>query len=84
MKFLNSTHAIVIGAHPDDIEYGMLGTFLKFTDTHFRIIVLSGGGDFDKSTTESDRRGENESVWELLPNVVGAVSYTHLTLPTKA
>ena len=48
MKFLNSTHAIVIGAHPDDIEYGMLGTFLKFTDTHFRIIVLSGGGDFDK------------------------------------
>ena len=74
MKFLNSTHAIVIGAHPDDIEYGMLGTFLKFTETHFRIIVLSGGGDFDKSTTESDRRGENESVWELLPNVVGEVN----------
>ena len=53
MKFLNSSHAIVIGAHPDDIEYGMLGTFLKYTDTRFRIIVLSGGGDFDNSTTES-------------------------------
>ena len=48
MKFLNSSHAICIGAHPDDVEYGMLGTFLKYRDTHFRVIVLSGGGDFDK------------------------------------
>tara|TARA_B100001564_G_scaffold253053_1_gene215147 strand:+ start:185 stop:808 length:624 start_codon:yes stop_codon:yes gene_type:complete len=73
MKFLNSSHAICIGAHPDDIEYGMLGTFIKYTDTYFRVIVLSGGGDFDNTTKESDRRGENESIWELLPNVVGEV-----------
>jgi LmbE family N-acetylglucosaminyl deacetylase len=73
MKFLNSSHAICIGAHPDDVEYGMLGTFLKYRDTHFRVIVLSGGGDFDKSTEECDRRGENENIWERLPNVVGEV-----------
>ena len=50
MKFLNFNKVLCLGAHPDDVEYGMLGSMCKFTDTKFDILVLSEGGDFDKST----------------------------------
>ena len=29
MKFLNSDNVVCIGAHPDDVEYGMAGTFSR-------------------------------------------------------
>ena len=41
MKFLNYDRDLCISPHPDDVEYGMLGTIMKYKDTKFDIIVLS-------------------------------------------
>ena len=40
MKFLNFNKVLCLGAHPDDVEYGMLGTIMKYKDTQFDILVL--------------------------------------------
>ena len=70
MKFLNFNKVLCLGAHPDDVEYGMLGSMCKFTDTEFDILVLSEGGDFDKSTGK-DRQTECENIWNKINNVNG-------------
>ena len=71
MKFLNSKNVLCIGAHPDDVEYGMAGVFSKCTDTDFVVLGMSDGGDWDKTTSYNDRQKENENVWDLFPNVTG-------------
>ena len=74
MKFLNKDRVLCIGAHPDDVEYGMAGTFKKCYNTMFEVVVMSGGGDFDNTTTDADRRSENESIWKMFDrNVTGYV-----------
>ena len=73
MKFLNSSYVLCIGAHPDDVEYGMAGVFSKCYDTNFTVIVMSDGGDFDKTTTSTNRRYENERIWTMFDNVDGIV-----------
>lgn len=70
MKFLNFNKVLCLGAHPDDVEYGMLGSICKFTDTEFDILVLSEGGDFDKSTGK-DRQTECKNIWNKISNVNG-------------
>ena len=55
MKFLNYNKVLILSPHPDDAEYGVLGTMMKYKDTTFDIAVLSDGGDFDSSTTKSRR-----------------------------
>ena len=47
MKFLNLDKVLCLSAHPDDAEYGVLGSMIKFGDTQFDVVVLSNGGDFD-------------------------------------
>ena len=73
MKFLNSSNVLCIGAHPDDVEYGMAGVFQKYYDTNFKVVVMSEGGDWDKTTTYDDRQEENEHVWNTFINVTGVV-----------
>ena len=70
MKFLNKNKVICLGAHPDDVEYGMSGTFGECDETEFFVIVLSNGGDFDK-TTGNKRNSENENIWSKYENVTG-------------
>ena len=70
MKFLNHDRVLCLSPHPDDIEYGMLGTIMKYKDTKFDIIVLSQGGDFDKSTAKS-RQDECKNVWKDIDNIKG-------------
>ena len=70
MKFLNYDKVLCLSPHPDDVEYGMLGTIMKYKDTNFDIIVLSEGGDFDKSTAKS-RQEECRKVWEHIDNIKG-------------
>ena len=73
MKFLNSDYVLCIGAHPDDVEYGMAGTFLKCGGTEFSVYVMSSGGDYDKTTLEIDRAAENRMVWNSFTNVSGYI-----------
>jgi LmbE family N-acetylglucosaminyl deacetylase len=70
MKFLNYDRVLCLSPHPDDVEYGMLGTICKYKDTQFDIVVLSQGGDFDESTTSS-RRDECRMVWKDIDNLNG-------------
>ena len=52
MKFLGFNKVLCLSPHPDDVEYGMLGTIMKHKDTKFDVVVLSQGGDFDDSTNK--------------------------------
>ena len=70
MKFLNYDKVLCLSPHPDDIEYGVLGTICKYKDTKFDIIVLSEGGDFDV-TTKIERQNECKKVWEHIDNIDG-------------
>jgi LmbE family N-acetylglucosaminyl deacetylase len=69
-KFLNSNRVLCLSPHPDDVEYAMIGSFLKFTDTHFDIITCSIGGKFDKTSSKS-RHVECSNIHEIIPNVSG-------------
>ena len=70
-KFLNYNKVLCLSPHPDDVEYGMLGSIMKFKDTQFDIAVLSAGGDFDE-TCKEDREGECKSVWRDIDNLNGS------------
>ena len=70
MRFLNKNKVICLGAHPDDVEYGMSGTFGECYNTEFFVVVLSNGGDFD-NTTGDQRNSENENIWARYENVSG-------------
>ena len=70
MKFLNLNKVLCLSAHPDDAEYGMLGTMMKCPKTTFDVLVLSNGGDFDESTGKG-RKKECNDIWGSLPNVSG-------------
>jgi len=64
MKFLNFDSIFCISPHPDDVEYSMAGTILKYKDTHFDILCLTQGGDCD-STTSKSRLQEVKNVWSV-------------------
>lgn len=73
MKFLNLNKILCLSAHPDDTEYGMMGSMSIYRDTQFDVLVLSNGGDFDKTTGE-DRTNECKKVWDWFDNVDGKFS----------
>ena len=71
MKFLNLDRVLCLSAHPDDTEYGTLGSMMKFDETTFDVLVLSNGGDFDNTTGES-RQKECMGIWDRVQfNVSG-------------
>lgn len=63
MKLLNFNRALCISPHPDDVEYSMLGTILKYKDTQFHLFQLAQGGNCDESTGV-ERLREVERVWK--------------------
>ena len=78
MRFLNCDKVLCLAAHPDDVEYGMLGSIMKYTDTKFDILVLSEGGNFDDSTS-TNRHSECEAIWKGIDNIEGSfLSIKHL------
>jgi LmbE family N-acetylglucosaminyl deacetylase len=64
MKFLNFDRVLCLSPHPDDVEYSMAGTILKYDDTHFDILCLTQGGDCDK-TTSTNRLLEVKAAWKV-------------------
>jgi len=75
MKFINLNKVLCLSAHPDDVEYSMLGSVIRFEDTIFDIAVLSSGGDFDE--TNINRDSECSKIWINFKNVNGEVLGTH-------
>jgi LmbE family N-acetylglucosaminyl deacetylase len=73
MKFLNFNKVLCLSPHPDDVEYGMLGSMMKYKDTKFDIVTLSIGGKFDKSSSNT-RHQECEQVWKHIDNIEGHFS----------
>ena len=63
MKFLNFNKVLCLSPHPDDVEYSMLGTILKYNETKFYLLQLAQGGDCDEPTGEH-RLKEVENVWK--------------------
>ena len=50
MRFLGYDKVLCLSPHPDDVEYGMLGTIMKYSRTRFDVITASVGGNFDTSS----------------------------------
>ena len=67
-RFLNFSKVLGLSPHPDDIEYGMSGTILKYPDTHFDLVCMTKGGHCD-ATTSLNRHQEMISFWKDVPNV---------------
>jgi LmbE family N-acetylglucosaminyl deacetylase len=63
MKLLNFNQVLCISPHPDDVEYSMLGSIIKYTDTQFHLFQVSQGGDCDESTGHH-RLEEVSNVWK--------------------
>ena len=70
MQFMAMNKVLCLSSHPDDIEYGTLGTMLKYDKTNFDIFVFSDGGDFDLSTGIK-RQKECQNIWDSISNVNG-------------
>jgi len=68
MKFLGFDKVLCLSPHPDDVEYSMSGTILKYKDTHFDIVTLTSGGDFD-DTNKAPRVTEVVNFWKGIENV---------------
>ena len=63
MKLFNFNKVLCLSPHPDDVEYSMLGTIMKYPGTQFELLQLAQGGDCDP-TTNSSRLEEVKNVWE--------------------
>jgi len=64
MKLLGFNKVLCLSPHPDDVEYSMLGTILKYTNTEFNLLQLAQGGDCDETTGEH-RLNEVANVWKV-------------------
>ena len=75
MKLLGFNRVLCLSPHPDDVEYSMSGTIMKYKDTQFDMLTLSIGGNFDATTT-TERHNEVESAWSVakLDNIAIRVS----------
>ena len=62
-KFLGIDKVLCIAPHPDDVEYSMAGTIIKYMDTEFDILCLTQGGDCD-ATTSNSRLDEVRDSWK--------------------
>tara|TARA_Y100000310_G_C20472948_1_gene710975 strand:- start:197 stop:823 length:627 start_codon:yes stop_codon:yes gene_type:complete len=65
MKFLNLNKVLCLSPHPDDVEYGMLGTIIKYRNTKFDIFVLSEGGDFDDTVSKKRHQESKNALYDL-------------------
>ena len=43
MKLFNFNKVLCLSPHPDDVEYSMLGTIMKYSDTQFHLLQLAQG-----------------------------------------
>ena len=68
MKLLKYDKILCLSPHPDDVEYSMSGTIMKYVDTQFDILCLTIGGAEDKTSSKS-RYNEVKNFWNGISNV---------------
>lgn len=61
--FLDCRRILCLSPHPDDVEYSMSGTIMRYPGTHFDILCLTQGGMMDKTTGEH-RIQEIRNTWK--------------------
>lgn len=68
-----------LSPHPDDIEIAMMGSVIKFTETHFDILCMTKGGakGFDP-TNARDRRREVDQCWSKINSTNFKVIHSHV------
>jgi len=68
MKFLELDDVLCLSPHPDDTEFSIAGTALKYYSTNFYVLCMSKGGapGFDLTNDEYDRRTEVNNFWSEL------------------
>jgi len=64
MKLLNFNRVLCLSPHPDDVEYSLSGTVIKYQDTHFDLLTMSTGGDFE-GAEGSKRLNEVKEFWNV-------------------
>jgi len=64
MKLLNFDRVLCLSPHPDDAEYSISGTVMKYSDTIFDILTMSVGGDFE-GTDGDVRHREVINAWKV-------------------
>lgn len=67
-KLFNFNRVLCLSPHPDDVEYSIGGTIIKYKNTIFDILCLSMGGDCDPTTSEN-RLAEVKNFWKGITNV---------------
>jgi LmbE family N-acetylglucosaminyl deacetylase len=68
VKLLGFNSVLCLSPHPDDVEFAMGGTILKYKDTKFTSIVFSTGSINDPVANE-DRWKECEEYWKGTANI---------------
>lgn len=68
MKFLDFNNVLCLSPHPDDIEFAIGGTILKYGDTKFTSVVFSTGSVYDPVSNEA-RWEECRQYWKDTPNI---------------
>jgi LmbE family N-acetylglucosaminyl deacetylase len=65
MKLLGYDKILCLSPHPDDVEYSMLGTIMKYNETMFSILCMSKGGLKHLNSIQDGRIDEVYRVWEV-------------------
>lgn len=68
MNLMKFSNILLLSPHPDDIEFSMAGTILKYTETQFTSIVFSTGSVYDPVTNEA-RWEECKKYWNNVKNI---------------
>ena len=67
MRFLGKKKVACLSPHPDDCEFSISGSILKFTKTDFSIFNFTKGGKYD-NVEELLRISEVKKFWLNIPN----------------
>jgi LmbE family N-acetylglucosaminyl deacetylase len=67
-KLFSGNRFLCLSPHPDDIEYSVAGTIMKYKDSVFDIICMSQGSAGDKSSGPA-RLEEVKNFWQGVENV---------------
>jgi LmbE family N-acetylglucosaminyl deacetylase len=82
---LSAETILVVGAHPDDIDFGVSGTVATWTDAGARVvycIVTDGAaGGFDREVSRADMVGIRRGEQEAAAKVVGVDEVDFLGYP---